>query len=136
MRFFDTNVLVYAIDGGEPVKRRIAEKLVRDAIIRRDSAVSIQVLTEFSNVAMRKLGQSPDAVRHQVSTLAQRLVFVEPRVEHLLRALEIHAFCRISIWDALIVAAAESAGCDTILSEDLSPDQDYCGIHVENPFEK
>ena len=34
------------------------------------------------------------------------------------------------------MAAAESAGCDTILSEDLSPEQDYCGIHVENPFKK
>lgn len=136
MRFFDTNILVYAIDGSEPVKRRIAENAIRKAIVNRDAAVSIQVLTEFSNIAIRKFGQPPDAVRHQVSTLAQRLVFVEPRVDHLLRAIEIHALCQISIWDALIVAAAEAAGCDTILSEDLNPGQSYCGIRIENPFAK
>ena len=27
MKFFDTNVLVYAIDGTEPVKRRIGRRL-------------------------------------------------------------------------------------------------------------
>lgn len=36
----------------------------------------------------------------------------------------------------MIVAAAESAGCDRILSEDLSDGASYFGIEVENPFAK
>jgi predicted nucleic acid-binding protein len=48
--------------------------------------------------------------------------------------LEIHAFCQISIWDALVVAAAEAGGCDTILSEDFNDGQRYCGILAQNPF--
>ena len=134
MVFFDTNVLVYAADATEPDKKTIAQSLVRNAAIKKDGAVSIQVLTEYSNVAMRKLGLPPATVRNHVSEFARRLVFVEPRVSHLLRALEIQALCRISIWDALIVAAAEASGCDTILSEALAAGETYCGVRVENPF--
>ena len=41
---------------------------------------------------------------------------------------------QISYWDALIVAAAESADCTRILTEDLNPGQSYHGIVVVNPF--
>ncbi len=47
----------------------------------------------------------------------------------------VHALFQISVWDALVVAAAEAAGCDMILSEDLNPDQTYGSIRVQNPFE-
>jgi predicted nucleic acid-binding protein len=40
----------------------------------------------------------------------------------------------ISYWDALIVAAAERAGCSAILSEDLAAGQTYLGIPVIDPF--
>ena len=40
----------------------------------------------------------------------------------------------LSCWDALIVAAAESAGCRRILSEDLAPGETYGTVRVENPF--
>ena len=52
----------------------------------------------------------------------------------MMRFLEIHAFCQISIWDALVVAAAEAGGCDTILSEDFNDGQHYCGLLARNPF--
>lgn len=41
---------------------------------------------------------------------------------------------RISYWDAAILEAARSAGCEVVLSEDLSDGEDYGGIRVENPF--
>lgn len=40
----------------------------------------------------------------------------------------------LSYWDAAILEAARSSGCDVVLSEDLSDQQDYGGIRVENPF--
>ncbi len=36
--------------------------------------------------------------------------------------------------DALIVAAAERAGCVEVLSEDLDAGQRYGGVVVANPF--
>ncbi len=41
---------------------------------------------------------------------------------------------QISYWDAAILEAARSLGCDTVLSEDLGDGQDYAGVVVENPF--
>lgn len=41
---------------------------------------------------------------------------------------------KLSWWESLIVAAAEAAGCTTILSEDLGHGAHYFGIIVENPF--
>ena len=134
MRFLDTNVLAYAIDGRFPDKQRTALDILHQAVIKRNAAVSIQVLTEFSNVAINKLGQTPDEVRQEVMVWSEKLVFIEPSVRHLTRALEIHALCQISIWDALVVAAAEAGGCDTILSEDFNDGQRYCGILAQNPF--
>ena len=109
MRFLDTNVLVYAMDPADKRKQKIAQTLLSKAQSRKDTAVSIQVLTEFSSVMLNKFHRPADIVGATVSALARNLVFVAPSVRHLTRALEIHAFCQISIWDALVVAAADEA---------------------------
>jgi predicted nucleic acid-binding protein len=41
---------------------------------------------------------------------------------------------QISIWDALILRAAEIAGCGRVFSEDLADGRTYGSIVVENPF--
>jgi predicted nucleic acid-binding protein len=40
----------------------------------------------------------------------------------------------LSWWDALIVAAAQAAGCPYLLTEDLNHDQDLDGVRVVDPF--
>jgi predicted nucleic acid-binding protein len=51
-----------------------------------------------------------------------------------LRALELEQRYQISFWDAMIVQAAESAGCEVLYSQDLSHRQEYGGVLVVNPF--
>jgi predicted nucleic acid-binding protein len=41
---------------------------------------------------------------------------------------------RLSYWDAAILEAARSSGCEVVLSEDLSDGEDYDGVRVVNPF--
>jgi len=41
---------------------------------------------------------------------------------------------RISFWDALIVAAAESGGADMLFTEDLNDGQQYGSVMARNPF--
>lgn len=41
---------------------------------------------------------------------------------------------KISFWDALIIVAAETAGCTTLYSEDLGSGQTILGVKVVNPF--
>jgi predicted nucleic acid-binding protein len=45
-----------------------------------------------------------------------------------------HDRYRLSYWDAAILEAARLIGCDEVLSEDLSPTQDYDAVVVSNPF--
>lgn len=40
----------------------------------------------------------------------------------------------LSFWDALIIAAAQAAGCSHLLTEDLSHGQDLDGVRVVSPF--
>ncbi len=41
---------------------------------------------------------------------------------------------QISSWDAAILEAARTLGCEVVLSEDLDDATDYDGVRVENPF--
>lgn len=52
----------------------------------------------------------------------------------MLAALATRERFQISNWDAAILEAGRSVGCDIVLSEDLSDGQDYDGMRVENPF--
>jgi predicted nucleic acid-binding protein len=41
---------------------------------------------------------------------------------------------KLSIWDAVIMAAAAEAGCRLLLSEDLQEGFTWRGVTVANPF--
>ncbi len=49
-------------------------------------------------------------------------------------ALATRARFGVSYWDAAILEAGRTLGCDVVLSEDLSDGGDYAGVRVENPF--
>ncbi len=50
------------------------------------------------------------------------------------RAADIAARTNYSWWDSLIVAAALTAGCDTLLTEDMQHGRVIDGLRLENPF--
>jgi len=49
------------------------------------------------------------------------------------QAIDISVISQISFWDSLIVAAAEKAKCEFILSEDLSSGEIYRVVTVIDP---
>jgi predicted nucleic acid-binding protein len=134
VRFADTNILLYAIsrDPEEQEKSRRANELLS----ARDAALSVQVLQEFYVQATRV--SRPDRLTHQQalglveSFLRFPVAQVTPAV--VLAAMATSERFRISYWDAAILEAARSLGCDVVLSEDLSDGEDYAGVRVENPF--
>jgi predicted nucleic acid-binding protein len=52
----------------------------------------------------------------------------------ILTAGELQVRRSIAFWDALIVAAAQLAGADEILTEDLSHGEVVEGVRIVNPF--
>ena len=133
--FFDSNILVYMYDQRDLEKHRRAFDVVGSAMALGTGVLSAQVLGEFFNAVTRRI---PDPLSDDVAEGAIRLFAVLPVVELDLalvqRAIGTCRRYQISYWDALIIAAAERAGCTRILSEDLNPGQTYNGIPVINPF--
>ena len=133
--FFDSNILVYMYDQRDPVKHGRAFEVVSHSMDVGTGVLSAQVLGEFFNTVTKRI---PDPLSDDAAEGAIRVFAAMPVVELDLalvqRAIGTCRRYQISYWDALIVAAAERAGCTRILSEDLNPGQTYNGIPVVNPF--
>jgi predicted nucleic acid-binding protein len=133
--FLDTNLLVYAFDDADPAKKaRAIERF--EALSRAGRAVlSTQVLAEFYVTVTRKLAVPlPESVAEDVVRHLARLPVVATDAALVQDAVARCRRLRISLWDALIVAAAVSSGCGTLLSEDLQDNAVLDGVRVENPF--
>ena len=127
--FVDTNVLLYLI-GDDRAKAAVAEAVLRIRVV-----ISVQVLNEFANVARRKhklswslLDGTLEDLRHFADVRAVDLATHE-------RGLFLGQRYQLSIYDAMIAAAALEAGCTTLLSEDFQTGQVFDQqLTVRNPF--
>ncbi|HYM60837.1 MAG TPA: PIN domain-containing protein, partial [Thermoanaerobaculia bacterium] len=130
--FFDTNVLLYAI-GRDDERAEPAE-----ALLAGGGIVSVQILNEFAAVAHRKLGMSWEEVAEALAAI--RVLCPSPvpiTVEIHEAALKISMRYGYNIYDALVVAAALSAGCGTLYSEDFQAGQVIGGrLRIRNPFKR
>jgi len=132
--FVDTNIWVYAVDASEPHKRDRA----RAAIAPRADAhvtISSQVLSEFHTVVTRKLESplSEEQAAQMVDRLSQ-LPVVPVDGDLVIRAIAGSRSWGISLWDAVVIRAAEVAGCGLVLSEDLADGATYGSVRVSNPL--
>lgn len=132
--FLDSNVFLYLFDDVDARKRATAERLVTDALAQGSAIVSFQVVQETLNVLTRKLGATPSDARKLLDTVLAPLWRVGPSPELYARALEVRERYGFSFYDALIVAAAQGAGCARLLTEDLQHGQRLGDLTVVDPF--
>lgn len=131
----DSNILVYSVDQTDSEKNTRAVKIIQDAMRRpREYGVSLQALTEFANVALKKLDMSGEAVLSFLSAF-KSLTGLLPDRPLVMRGVELKVLYGIQFYDAMMVAAAERFGADEIWSEDLNPGQCYGNVRAVNPFE-
>ncbi len=135
LRFVDSNVLVYRHDRDESAKRVRANAVLEALWSGRLGRVSDQVLHEFYVVATRKLARPvPRDVARKEVQLLERWRPIQSTAALRENAWRLEDRFALSWWDALIVAAAQTAGCRYLLSEDLGDGQDYEGVLVLDPF--
>jgi predicted nucleic acid-binding protein len=133
--FVDTNLLVYAEDEDAGRKRDIARARVRELWESKAGVISVQVLQEFFVTTTRKVpGRLAPEVAHRIVEEYLAWTVVETSSALVVKAIRRSVVSRVSFWDALIVEAALAAGCDVLLSEDLSDGQVFDGVRVVNPF--
>lgn len=132
--FVDTNILVYAHDADAGVKRDRAVEKLRQLWETDTGRLSVQVLQEFYvNVTRKLTTRVARSTAREVVSAYSAWVREPTTAETVLRAADIAELAQISFWDALIVAAAEQAGAEQLLSEDLNDGQEIAGIKVTNP---
>lgn len=131
--FLDTNIFFYAIDERDPDKQVLASKLIVDIAQKGEGVVSSQVVQEFSSNLIKKLRVTPQRTSHLCMTFLDYEV-VKLDLDLIFMALKLMDESSVSFWDSTIVAAAQSAGCKRIYSEDMGHGERIAGMQVVNPF--
>jgi predicted nucleic acid-binding protein len=126
--FLDTNILIHAQQDNPRGDRA-------RALVLAGGIISVQVLNELANVLRKKLGRDWMEIREalddvQAALDPARALTIETHFAAVALARE-HGF---SFFDALIVAAAVEAGCDTLLTEDMQDGRTIGGLTVVDPF--
>ena len=113
--FIDTNIFIYAQRTDNLVKKQVAEK----AINFFDCVASTQVLNEIANVFTKKYPAPVKKVEFLLKSICEIssiIVINETLITH---ALFLHDRYKLSYYDCLIIAAALSAKCESLISEDI-----------------
>ena len=134
MRFAaDTNVYVYLHDDRDLEKQSAARAVVR-RLSHSDAAISLQVVGELQNVLRRRLKLPQHVAQQEARNAFVSLPSFAYDAACVERALAQAAAGRLAYWDALLLAACNSAGIGVLFSEDMQDGFQLGGVEVVNPF--
>ncbi len=126
--FFDTNIIVYLYT----LERTKSERALE--LVSEGGIVSVQVLNEFISVARKKLKLGWNDIEAGLTAIREECDVIPLDLAIHQQALELCQESNLSIYDGLIVAAALTAGCDTLYSEDMNHGQKIGSLTIINPF--
>jgi predicted nucleic acid-binding protein len=132
--FFDTNVVVYAINLEEPEKRSRAVELLMDCITKGSGVISAQVMQECMNVTYRVSPTDSQMRLSLIENILRPLYRMDTTAELIESAVGIKDRWRYSFYDSMIVAAALACSAKTLYSEDLQHGQRIENLTIINPF--
>lgn len=131
--FLDTNIVVYLYSGDEPEKQAAALAYIE----QNTPVISTQVLSELANTLSRKFGLPHDVVAQAVAEVRDACTVVPVMPDTIMQALALAKKYQYAYYDSLILAAALSAGCETLATEDMQHGQVVEGaLTIRNPFAK
>ena len=126
--FFDTNVILYALSNDRGKATRSAE------LMRQGGVISVQVLNEFALVCRRKYRAEWPIIGRGLRDLRESFDVVPLTLDTHVRGIELSERYQLGVYDAMIVAAAQLAGCSTLFSEDMQDGLSIGGLTIQNPF--
>ena len=127
--FIDSNVILYLLS------KNAKKADAAEAVLRAGGVISVQVLNEITNVALRKIGMSWAETNQFLASVRSLCAVESITVETHDRGRDVAERYGLSLYDAMIVAAALLAGCTVLYSEDMQHglvvDKQ---LRVANPF--
>jgi predicted nucleic acid-binding protein len=126
--FFDSNILIYAFSTDVRRDRALAA-------IAGGGVISAQVLNEFTNVLRKKQKQDWPVIEAALRSVRFRFPDIMPlTADTHAAALGLAREHGVAFYDALIIASAIEAGCDTLYSEDMQHGRTIGAVTIRNPF--
>ena len=132
--FVDTNILIYALDPTDPVKRQVSADLLKTTIASRSLTLSPQSLNETYRVLVQRRRLMPvSAARTYIRTLAPWAIApLDAKTTE--RAFTVEDETGCGWWDCLMLAAALQSECRLFVSEELQNGRNVAGMRIANPF--
>ena len=128
----DSNVLVYAELEPKTDKGVRAQRLIGDS--SSHDIIAVQALLEFIAVVKRRRPESLPSALEKVAAFTSVFEIAPTTPEIAARAFALVRDHQFQVWDAVIWAAARTAGATVFLSEDLQDGFTLGGMRVVNPF--
>lgn len=131
----DTNVLAYAegVNGGSMAHS--AHELIARLPVTQ-TLLPAQVIGELFQLLIRKAEFSPKRAQQAVLNWQDAFAVIDTSQSVLLAAIDLAVHHRLRIWDSVVLAAAATASCRLLLTEDLHDGFTWNGVTVVNPFAK
>ncbi len=126
--FLDTNILIYAFSDDVLKAPKSA------ALLESGGIISVQVLNEFASASRGKHKQPWPQLQSSIATIRALVVVVPLTTDTHDFGLYIAERYQLSIYDSMIVAAAQLAGCKTLYSEDMHDGLVIDGLKIVNPY--
>src|SRR5208283_3955401 len=129
-------ILINMFDTASPEKAARAFVLVDEGIASGAGKISYQVIQEFFSASAKPNISPPNIVQSAIFLLQvlEPLLAVQSSVPLFASALLHRDNSKLQWYDALIVAAAQEAGCAILYSEDFQHGQRFGTLRVVNPF--
>ena len=129
--FVDTNILIYAFSKTEEEKQQKALEILDNSW----PTISTQVIREFISVGTTKHKQPLEKVISQVRNIVDAVDVVNEDMGIIDKGIEIHQRYKFRFYDSLIIAAAITANCTILYSEDMHHGQVIeKTLTIVNPF--
>lgn len=126
--FFDTNIVVYAlVDDSWHTEPSLA-------LLQAGGTVSVQVLNECANTLRRKFSASWGQMQRaseRIRSLCAVVPLTEETHELGLTLAERH---QLGVYDGMIVATAQLAGCRVLYTEDMHDGLVIDRLTIRNPY--
>lgn len=114
----DTNILLRAVTGDDPIQSPIARRIVQSLTEQRPGFVSVVVLSEFVWTLDRRYNYGPEDIARSIEAMLVSTCFVVAERDCVSRALLRAEEHQLSFADALICDLALAAGCASTVTFD------------------
>jgi predicted nucleic acid-binding protein len=129
----DTTILASA-EGIEGDARQAAACELLKKLAPHATVLPAQALAELASVLIGNAGRPAASVRHALVTWRDAYPVVATSADTVTRAADLMAIHHVTVWEAIMVAAAAEADCRLLLSQSFGAGIVWSDVTVTNPF--